>query len=177
MSDVWIFGYGSLMWRPDMVFKERRPARIQGWVRRFWQGSHDHRGVPQAPGRVVTLVEAPGESCAGVAYLIERRIADDTFARLDFREKNGYERHRVGLTFDDGSGARGVAYVAARGNHAYLGPAPMDDIVAQVRTAAGPSGSNADYVLALAAALRTLGMDDTHVFELAQRLIVRGQTP
>ncbi len=169
--DVWLFGYGSLIWRPDFDYRERRRARLQGYARRFWQGSHDHRGTPQAPGRVVTLVPAAGADCAGMAYLIERHVADDAFAYLDHREKNGYERHAVWLEFDDGEGAQGLVYMASRDNPAFLGPAPLADMVAQIRSSHGPSGSNADYLLELAAALRALGIDDEHVFELERTLL------
>lgn len=72
-ESVWVFGYGSLIWRPGIAFRERRVARIRGWTRRFWQGSHDHRGLPHAPRRVVTLVPEPGASCEGVAF----RVAAD----------------------------------------------------------------------------------------------------
>ena len=89
MTDVWVFGYGSLIWRPDIPYRERRVARVRGWMRRFWQGSHDHRGVPHAPGRVVTLVPEPTGSCEGMAYLIDGSVAESTFAGLDYREKNG----------------------------------------------------------------------------------------
>ena len=160
---TWVFGYGSLIWKQDFPFIEARPAAINGWSRRFWQGSHDHRGVPQDPGRVVTLIESPGESCVGRAFLIE----PDVFEHLDHREKNGYERVRVRIEFDAES-ANGVFYVAPPGNPAFLGPAPLEAMVRQINRCVGPSGSNRDYVIKLARALRELGADDPHVFELEQ---------
>src|SRR5581483_11846825 len=66
---MWIFAYGSLIFRPDFPWIERRRAFVRGWARRFWQGSPDHRGVPEAPGRVVTLVARDG-FCGGCAYRI-----------------------------------------------------------------------------------------------------------
>lgn len=176
--NVWVFGYGSLMWRPDFDYIERRPARIHGWQRRFWQGSHDHRGVPERPGRVVTLVPAPGAFCDGVAYLVPRQTVGATFEALDHREKNGYQRYPVTLRLrraaphvlpDDGYAAEqttGVVYVAPTDNHAFLGPAPAEEIARQIQRSEGPSGRNSDYLLALAQALRDLDADDPHVFEL-----------
>ena len=166
MSGVWVFGYGSLIWRPDIAFRERRIARVEGWKRRFWQGSHDHRGVPHAPGRVVTLVPDASESCEGMAYLIDASVAETTFAGLDHREKNGYERHEVRLEFRGGGECDGVVYIAPAGNHAYLGPAPDAEMVEQIRRSTGPSGANIDYLRDLAEALRESGIDDPHVFEL-----------
>ena len=174
MSSVWVFGYGSLIWRPDIAFRERRIARVRGWKRRFWQGSHDHRGVPDAPGRVATLVPDPGESCEGVAYLIDGAAAKSTFAGLDHREKNGYERHEVRLEFRDGDSCDGVVYIAPTGNQAWLGPAPDAEMVEQIRRSAGPSGANIDYLRELAAALRALEIDDPHVFGL-ERLALASQ--
>ena len=166
MSDVWLFGYGSLIWRPDFPFIERRAARVHGWVRRFWQGSHDHRGTLHAPGRVATLVPSAGGVCHGVAYLIERAVCERTFEHLDHREKNGYERHDVSIRFRDGTREEGIVYIATRENHAFLGPAPLAEIAAHIHASTGPSGTNRDYLLSLAAALRQLGVRDPHVEEL-----------
>ncbi len=164
---LWLFGYGSLIWRPDFDYIDRRPARVQGWSRRFWQGSHDHRGLPDAPGRVVTLIQDQSASCDGMAYLVDRAVADETFSQLDHREKNGYERHPVNLAFDqDGEHAEGVVYIAPIDNFAYLGPAPLAEMASQIHRSEGPSGRNIEYLLELAEALRALGADDDHVFEL-----------
>ena len=168
---VWLVGYGSLIWRPDIPFIDRRIASVNGWTRRFWQGSHDHRGVPDAPGRVVTLIPAPGEHCEGMAYRIEQAVHDRTFATLDHREKNGYERHRVELRFRDGRVSPGVVYIATQDNFAYLGPAPVAMIAVQIRNAAGPSGANADYLLELCKALREHRIHDEHVFALERELL------
>ena len=170
-SEFWLFGYGSLIWRPDFAFQEQRRARLHGWVRRFWQGSHDHRGLPHAPGRVVTLVEEPDGVCDGMAYLLACEDVDQIIDYLDHREKNGYVRRRVALTFPNGGRASGWTYVAAFDNHAFLGPAPNADIIAQIRNAAGPSGTNADYLLELAQGLRRLKIEDAHVFELEAWLL------
>ncbi len=166
MSGVWIFGYGSLIWRPAMAFRTRRVARLAGWKRRFWQGSHDHRGMPHAPGRVVTLIAAPRTSCDGMAYLVDRDVVETVFRNLDHREKNGYERHAVSLTFRDGGVVDAIVYIAAVGNPAWLGPAGNDEMVRQICHSAGPSGRNIDYLNDLAAALRELEIDDPHVFRL-----------
>ena len=174
---TWLFGYGSLIWRPDIAYLERRVARAQDWVRRFWQGSHDHRGLPDDPGRVVTLVPESGSHCEGMAYLIEDAVFEHTFSYLDHREKNGYERHALSLCFRDGEVGEGVVYIASRDNHAFLGPAPLSEMAAQIRRCAGPSGRNADYLLELATALRTLEIEDPHVFELEDALLSASSTP
>src|SRR5690606_18187078 len=125
-------------------------------------GSHDHRGTPEAPGRVLTLVPESGATCVGMAYLITPQVFD----HLDHREKNGYLRHVVDIAFDDGKHADGLVYIAEADNAAWLGPASDADIAAQIASAHGPSGSNREYVERLADALRALGAEDAHVFAL-----------
>jgi cation transport regulator ChaC len=158
---AWVFGYGSLIWKQDFPFIDSRPGTIEGWARRFWQGSHDHRGLEHDPGRVVTLVAAPGAHCQGKAFLVESEV----FEHLDHREKNGYERVLIDIHFDDGP-VPGVVYRAAEDNEAFLGPAPPEQMASQINRCIGPSGSNRDYVLELARALRGMGYEDRHVFEV-----------
>lgn len=169
-ASVWLFGYGSLIFKADFPFIERRPAWIGGWTRRFWQGSHDHRGTEAAPGRVVTLVPETGAVCHGMAYL----VTPEEFAHLDHREKNGYLRLATDMHFEDGATAEGIVYIATHDNAAYLGPASEADIARQIARARGPSGPNSEYLLQLAQALRELGKPDAHVFALERQLMALG---
>lgn len=162
---TWVFGYGSLIWRQDFPFLDCRRAWISGFGRRFWQGSHDHRGRADAPGRVVTLIKSPGEHCFGKAFL----VMHDVFDHLDHREKNGYTRHELTIHFDDAD-VGGVTYVAPHDNEAFLGPADMNEMVEQILGSSGESGANTDYVVELAKALRQLDIDDPHVFEIEAAL-------
>ena len=170
-ASMWIFGYGSLIWRPDMPYIESRAARLHGWMRRFWQGSHDHRGVPEAPGRVVTLLPDSASYCDGVAYLVDGETAESVLPQLDYREKNGYARHEVELVTPMGDRFVALVYIATEDNFAYLGPAAPDDMAMQIARSHGPSGANSEYLLSLATALRELGADDEHVFDLERRLL------
>jgi len=163
-QSVWLFGYGSLIFKADFPFVDRRPALIKNWTRRFW---HDHRGTHEAPGRVVTLIPQAGAICEGMAYLITPQV----FAHLDYREKNGYLRLSTDITFEDGTSAEGLVYIATEENAAFLGPASELEIAQQIASSAGPSGHNKDYLTELAAALRALGKDDPHVFGIERHLI------
>lgn len=166
-ASVWLFGYGSIIFKADFPYLERRPAHIKGWARRFWQGSHDHRGTAEAPGRVVTLVAQEDAVCEGMAYL----ITPEVFAHLDHREKNGYLRLVTPILFGSGQSAEGLIYIASKENEAFAGPASELEIARQIAHAAGPSGRNSEYLLKLAQALRELGAQDRHVFEIEHHLL------
>lgn len=169
-QDIWIFGYGSLIWRPDFDYLERETATVTGWTRRFWQGSHDHRGTPDKPGRVVTLIEDATQTCTGIAYKLSADTAHTIFDALDHREKNGYERLELRAVTPKQRQLNTITYVATPGNFAYLGPAPMAALSQQIAHSIGPSGLNTEYLFELADALRALAVDDDHVFELEQRV-------
>lgn len=165
-ESVWLFGYGSLIYKVDFPYLERKPASITGWSRRFWQGSHDHRGTPESPGRVLTLIETPGEQCTGMAY----RVSPEVFEHLDHREKNGYLRFFTPMQFNDGHQADGLVYIASKDNAAFLGDAPLSDIAAHIARSRGPSGENSEYLLKLSQGLRDLGVVDPHVEGIRQHL-------
>lgn len=166
---TWIFGYGSLVFRPGFPALEARPGMIRGWLRRFWQRSPDHRGTPESPGRVVTLVPERGAVTWGRAYRVDPTAAESILAALDYRERAGYQRLAVDVEVG-GRQVAAVAYRATESNRNFVGPTALDAIAEIVRVAEGPSGRNRDYVIDLAAALRDMGADDPHVFALADLL-------
>jgi cation transport regulator ChaC len=166
-DEIWVFGYGSLIYKVDFPFIEKSPASILGWQRRFWQGSHDHRGTPQQPGRVVTLIQSALHECSGVAY----KVKPEVFEHLDYREKNGYLRYEVDIYFNrlqhNGTHSaeykKGLVYIAPVDNDAFLGHASEHNIAEQIHRSSGQSGHNRDYVFKLADALQALGTIDEHV--------------
>jgi cation transport protein ChaC len=172
-SDLWIFGYGSLIFRPDFPFSARCQGYITGWTRRFWQASTDHRGTPQQPGRVATIIASPDERCWGVAYRVAEADRLRVLAQLDERERGGYERKIVPFNTGDSDQPcveRVVVYIADHLNPHYVGPEDTQRIADIVRVARGLSGANREYVLRLAAALAAMGATDNHVSELARAI-------
>jgi cation transport regulator ChaC len=175
-NDLWIFGYGSIIWRVDFPYLEQQPAFIKNWTRRFWQGSTDHRGVPGKPGRVVTLISQPGEICWGRAYRIKANKQEEILSALDYREKGGYDRLSIDIFFDELRSASGLTYHATAENPNYLGEASVPDIAHQIISSAGPSGTNTEYAHKLNDALQDMNAVDNHVSSVAEQVkLITGQ--
>ena len=165
-DEIWLFGYGSLIHKVDFDYLECQSAHILGYERRFWQGSHDHRGTVENPGRVLTLTAIPKARCFGKAFKVEHQV----FEHLDHREKNGYLREEIDIFLACGRKVTGLLYIGAPDNPAYFGEASIKEIAEHIYRSSGPSGDNKDYVYDLAVALREHGEVYEHVFAIEQAL-------
>lgn len=163
-----IFAYGSLLFRPGFHYVGRERAELHGYARSFSQASPDHRGTPEAPGRVLTLVARPGAVTVGAVYFVEPPH-DELLVALDHRERAGYAR----VTLEVVSGALrlpAVTWIAPPGNEHDVGALELAELSALMREAAGPSGRNDDYVFQLESALAELGGEDELVSALSALL-------
>lgn len=169
---LFVFAYGSLIFRPSRFFGARRPALVRGFRRAFRQASPDHRGTPDFPGRVVTLLRDEAEACGGAVYEVADAHVEAALVELDDRESGGYDRVEIRAEVPgEPAPVAAVTWIAPPENRNHLPPAPPDDVARIVRRARGKSGANTEYVLLLAASLRALGWSDPEVFALESALL------
>lgn len=169
---LWVFGYGSLMWRPGFPFDAHSPARLEGSHRALCIYSVLHRGTPSEPGLVLGLDE--GGRCEGVAFRVERGAENDTVAYLRQREQvtDVYiETYReIALSNGSGQTVRALTFVADPNHRQYAGRLDLEAQLRIVRASRGQAGANIDYVLNTVEHLEELGTHDPLLFALAERL-------
>jgi cation transport protein ChaC len=165
----WVFGYGSLMWRPAFAFAERRMARAPGFRRRFCLRSIRYRGTPEDPGLVLGLDRDAAAACEGVAYRVEAVGAEATLAYLRERElvTYAYEEAVAPVALDDGRRVDALLYVVDPAHAQYAGALTLAEQAAAIRRCAGPAGTNLDYFLNTLAHLREIGVHDAELEALA----------
>jgi glutathione-specific gamma-glutamylcyclotransferase len=171
-ADLWVFGYGSLMWRPGFEFLEQVPARLIGEHRALCVYSFDHRGTPEKPGLVLGLDR--GGACRGIAYRVAASRRADALAYLREREQTtAVYREVVRGVWIEGQPERRVealCYAVDRGHAQYAGRLSHDRQLQIVRQAHGRSGNNRDYVVETVKALEALNITDHELHVLAERL-------
>lgn len=171
-EDLWVFAYGSLMWRPGFAFLERRQARLVGAHRALCVYSFHHRGTPQRPGLVLGLDR--GGNCRGIAYRVAAAKRAATIEYLRTREQVTMvyrEVHRaVWLDDDPQQTVNALCYVVDRGHRQYAGRLSLIRQLHFVRQGHGKSGANRDYVLATVKELAHHGYRDDKLRRLAEKL-------
>lgn len=175
-APLWIFAYGSLMWRPGFAHQACEAALLRGYHRAFCVYSVHYRGTSARPGLVLGLDR--GGSCRGRAYRVAARDAEDVIAYLDAREQVTavYLRRRV--TIEIGGQISGiertpaVTYVADRAHEQYAGKLPLNRAAEIILGGHGVAGDNPDYLEHTVAHLDELGINDGPLHDLLE--LVRG---
>jgi len=171
-EDLWVFAYGSLMWRPGFDFLERRTARLVGAHRALCVYSFVHRGTPEKPGLVLGLDR--GGNCRGIAYRVAAGKRAATIAYLRAREQvtNVYREAQRSVWLDDDpqQSVHALCYVVDRGHRQYAGQLTLTQQLHFVRQGHGRSGNNRDYVLATVKEIEAQGYRDLELHHLAERL-------
>lgn len=168
-ADLWVFAYGSLMWRPGFAWAERQPALLRGYHRSFCIFSHHHRGTPERPGLVLGLDR--GGACRGLAFRVPAEESAAVRAYLVAREQVTavYRDLMLPVRLEDGRRLPALAFVADRRHPQYAGRLPLAEQVALILAAEGVSGRNIDYLDSTVAHLADMGMLDgpLHVLQRA----------
>lgn len=173
MSDLWVFGYGSLMWNPGFPVAERRLARLRDWHRSFCMSSIHHRGTPERPGLVLALDHAPGAVCHGIAYRVAPTDAEAAVIYLRERElvSSAYLETRQEVVLAEG-GVQGdvLTYVIDAGHDQYRGTLTLEEQARIIAGATGGRGPNDEYLENTAAHLHELGLPDADLDWLVARV-------
>jgi cation transport protein ChaC len=171
-ADLWVFGYGSLMWRPGFEFIEQVPARLIGEHRALCVYSFDHRGTPEKPGLVLGLDR--GGACRGVAFRVAARRRTETIDYLRAREQttNVYREVMRSVWLENEARQRvsALAYVVDRGHVQYAGRLSLTEQLRLVSQGHGRSGNNRDYVLSTVKSIEAQGFRDPQLHQLAAML-------
>ena len=177
MQDLWVFGYGSLMWRPGFEFEERRPALLRGYHRAFCVYSHVHRGTPEKPGLVFGL--DAGGSCRGVAFRVDAARAEDVKRYLQAREQVTLVYRDVVKPVelvDEGRRVEALCFVVDRAHEQYAGRIDFDEQVRLIAEGEGRSGKNPDYLESTVRHLDEAGLADeglTRLWQAVERRLHR----
>jgi cation transport protein ChaC len=178
LRDLWLFGYASLIWRPDFEPAERREATVYGWHRALKMRSRVNRGTFDCPGLVFALVK--GGSCRGVAYRIARERVEAELPRLWAREMPNavYDAKWLPCRTPQGP-IEALAFTLSRRSPNHVNAMSEAELIEVLRTACGRYGRTLDYLIETAESLKTCGIRDREIERLVALAraheLVRGQ--
>ncbi|NBA94333.1 gamma-glutamylcyclotransferase [Pseudomonas sp. R5(2019)] len=170
---VWLFAYGSLIWRPECSSAERRRARVHGYHRGLYLWSMEHRGTPERPGLVFGLDR--GGSCSGFAYRLPDEQLEESLLALWQREMPypSYRPHWLTCRLEDGSKVQALGFVLERHLPSYAGNLPDHLLSHVLASACGRSGTTHEYVTQTINALRSHEMPDRNLEARLRRCIAQ----
>lgn len=170
--DMWVFGYGSLIWNPEFPVAEQVIARAQGWHRSFCMRSIHHRGTEASPGLVLALDADPSAQCDGVAFRVMPGAEAATLQALRDREliSSAYLERRLHVDLADGRQAEALVFVIDPDHRQYCGGLALDEQAHIIAKAVGGRGTNRDYLVSTAEHLASLGIGDPDLEWLAARV-------
>lgn len=175
MGDFWVFGYGSLIWRPGFAHVATERARLSGYRRALCVHSHVHRGTPERPGLVLGLDR--GGSCVGLAFRVPEALREEVMSYLRARElvTQVYRERVLPVRLATGASVPAICYVVDRLHPQYAGRLHPEAARARVAGAVGVSGRNEDYVINTVAHLEALGIRDRWLEQVAEGLAAGDQ--
>lgn len=170
MSDFWVFGYGSLIWKPGFEFIAEEKAVLPGWHRALCVHSWVHRGTREKPGLVLGL--KGGGECEGMARLVSADKRDPVIAYLRERElvTDVYIERWADIRLESGQSVKALIYVADENHEQFAPDMPMNILARTILGANGKAGANVEYVVNTVASLKSLGITDHRLEELVTRL-------
>ena len=168
-GDVWVFGYGSLVWNPALKYAEKRRGRIYGFHRAYCIWTNLGRGTPENPGLMLALDR--GGSCCGAAFRVTPDKLREELSTLWSREMamNSYIPTWVNVYTEQGP-VSGLAFTIDRSHERYVGHLPADIIAGHLATAEGYLGTSADYLEKVVAGLDELGIRDAKLLDVHRRV-------
>lgn len=171
--DMWVFGYGSLIWNPEFPVAEQVIARASGWHRSFCMRSIHHRGTEAAPGLVLALDADPAAHCDGVAFRVTPGAEEATLQALRDREliSSAYLERWLAVELTDGRQVQALVFVIDPDHVQYCGGLPLEEQAQIIARAVGGRGPNRDYLFATASHLADLGIGDADLEWLAARVL------
>jgi cation transport protein ChaC len=175
-DELWVFGYGSLMWNPAIHVSESLPAHIEGFSRNFCMRLMFGRGMPDNPGLMLCLVA--GGSCAGIAHRIAPEYVESETKILWMREMLSGAYMPTWVDLDLGARwVRGITFIINTDHPRYLPGLSVEEKAARIAKAEGHLGTNRDYLFRTVAALTTAGVGDPYLDELHRRVRELVPTP
>lgn len=172
-NGFWVFGYGSLIWQPDIPFSKKHIAKLKGYARSFCMWSIHHRGTQENPGLVLALDKQANAECSGVAFFVEPDHAEEAITNLRAREliSSAYYEVLEPVLLDTGQHVDALCYVINPDHAQYCGGLSLEEQALTIARATGGRGPNTEYLYKTCEGITALGLKDDSLHALQKRVV------